>query len=41
MQKERRTKVESDSESDPNYLDYLQQTQAKNQKEECQEAKKY
>ena len=40
MQKGSRTKVESDSDSDPDYLDYFKQTQEK-QKEECQEAKKY
>ena len=32
MQKGSRTKVESDSDSDPDYLDYLKQTQAKNKK---------
>ena len=32
MQKRSRTKVESDSDSDPDYLDYLKQTQAKNKK---------
>ena len=32
MQKESRTKVESDSDSDPDYLDYSKQTQAKNKK---------
>ena len=29
MQKGSRTKVESDSDSDPDYLDYLKQTQAR------------
>ena len=29
MQKGSRTKLESDSDSDPDYLDYLKQTQAK------------
>ena len=32
MQKGSRTKVESDSDFDPDYLDYLKQTQAKNEK---------
>ena len=32
MQKASRTKVESDSDSDPDYLDHLKQTQAKNKK---------
>ena len=32
MQKGSRTKVESDSDSDPDYSDYLKQTQAKNRK---------
>ena len=32
IQKESRTKVESDSDSNPDYLDYLKQTQAKNKK---------
>ena len=36
MQKGSRRKVESDSDSDPHYSDYLKQTQAKNKKKECQ-----
>ena len=33
MQKGSRTKVESDSDSDPDYLDYLKQTQKQKEKE--------
>ena len=40
-QKSSRTKVESDSDSDPDYSDYLKKSKAKNRKKECQEAKKY
>ena len=42
MQQGSRKEVESDSDSDLDYSDYLKQTQAKNRKkEECQEIKKY
>ena len=39
MQKGSRTKVESDSNSDPDYLDYLKQTQAKNKKKNAKKPK--
>ena len=39
MQKGSRTKVESDSDSDPDYLDYLKQTQAKNKKKNAKKPK--
>ena len=39
MQKESRIKVESDSDSDPDYLDYLKQTQTKNKKKNAKKPK--
>ena len=39
MQKGSRTKVELDSNSDSDYLDYLKQTQAKNKKENAKKPK--
>ena len=39
MQKGSRTKVESDSDSDPDYLDYLKQTQAKDKKKNTKKQK--
>ena len=39
MQKESRTKVESDSDSDPDYLNYMKQTQAKIKKKNAKKPK--
>ena len=39
MQKGSRTKVESDSDSDLDYSDYLKQTQAKNKKKNAKKPK--
>ena len=39
MQKQSRTKVESDYDYDPDYLDYLKQTQAKNKKKNTKKPK--